>query len=260
MPSPVALSRLILVGSLLSVIGGFLNGVAVSCLGLSLTTLTGNTTGFAVELGKGDFREVLKYGNVIAAFAAGSFLSGLIIKNEAFRMKRHYFIVILVEGLLLSIAGVVFHACPAHIAVTFVTEFLISASAAVQNSAFSTLSSAVVRSTHVTGMIADLACFLGHRVAFRDKHGLWRIKVFGCLIFSFFVGSLVGGVCGRLYGLATLLVIGPLLSVSGFLGFLARARYRRMVNRTKGRKRRETMNSLADPFLDQHVEADSRSI
>ena len=77
--------------------------------------------------------------------------------------------------------------------------FFASFAAGLQNGLVSTFSSAIIRTTHVTGLLTDIGVLVGQGLHFyvlngpRQK-GLWKLKIFLPLYFGFLAGAILGTV------------------------------------------------------------------
>ncbi len=77
----------------------------------------------------------------------------------------------------------------------------------------STYSSAVVRTTHLSGMFTDLGIFLGH--AIRSLQVNWlRLRLCFLIISAFFCGGVVGALAFRRFGCSTLFIPGGLTAIT----------------------------------------------
>lgn len=75
----------------------------------------------------------------------------------------------------------------------------------VHNSLFTNFSGAVVRTTHVTGLMTDIGLILGHWIRRGEEvKDLWRLKVLVPLYLGFLFGAFVGGVVYNFYGIWSL--------------------------------------------------------
>jgi hypothetical protein len=89
----------------------------------------------------------------------------------------------------------------------------------LQNSSFTTFSSAIVRTTHITGMVADAGSILGQVIWYRDLRNVWKLAVFGPLVGAFIAGSLLGGYAALEFRHVSLYLASLALLISS-LGFI----------------------------------------
>jgi uncharacterized membrane protein YoaK (UPF0700 family) len=70
---------------------------------------------------------------------------------------------------------------------------LVSYSMGLQNALFTNFSGAVVRTTHVTGLLTDIGIHFGHWIRHRQKtKEFWRVQV----LLPIFIGFVSGGIIG----------------------------------------------------------------
>lgn len=151
-----------------------------------LTHLTGQVTRVGIELAEGRAIDAGRAALLVLWFFAGSILSGVIIrKSELAERGAPYGVAMLVEAALLATAA------------TLVSNGvdwganLAAMGAGLQNAMATSYSGAVVRTTHMTGIVTDLGVHFGH--ALRGAPIEWeRVKLLALLFSSFLLGGLVG--------------------------------------------------------------------
>ncbi|MEY2863451.1 MAG: hypothetical protein RLY58_1158 [Pseudomonadota bacterium] len=181
------LPRWILYGSvLLAFSAGCVNCIAL--LGFANTAVshvTGTVSNTASALVRHNVPVFSLGFGIVAAFLVGAMLSGVIVKNEALRLGRHYGLALLLESLLLFAATWFF--MRQHVA----GELLASAACGLQNAMIATYSGSVIRTTHLTGILSDIGSALGSRLAGRAVQWMsFRLQV--SILLAFFVGGVVG--------------------------------------------------------------------
>ncbi|WP_281830792.1 YoaK family protein [Vibrio nigripulchritudo] len=122
---------------------------------------------------------------VVLSFLAGAAVSGLLIQNTALKLGRHYGIALVLEGILLSLAAWVLTKG------SISGHYLASAACGLQNAMVTTYSGAVVRTTHMTGIITDLGLLLGARLR-GEKPDRRKLGLFMALLFGFVIGGILG--------------------------------------------------------------------
>jgi uncharacterized membrane protein YoaK (UPF0700 family) len=176
-------TRWIIVGAmLLTFITGSVN--AVGLLGIfhgATTHVTGTVTSGALALQQGDADEAWRAVGVVAAFFVGALCSGLIIGSPEVRRGRRYAWALVLEAALLVVAWVLFvrgHMAGEHVA---------AMSAGLQNGMLTMWSGAVLRTSHLTGVVTDLGMNLAFTLRGNDRRR--ELKVHGALLVGFFVGG-----------------------------------------------------------------------
>lgn len=166
---------------------------------------------------------------LVGAFLLGTITTAWMVNWGQRRQMRSAFArPLLVEAALLLIFGI-FGAAISHFAALLVplTVLLLCYIMGLQNALVTKVSHAVIRTTHVTGLLTDLGIELGKLLYFnrleidaRVVANPAKLRIHATLVASFFVGGLIGA-----YGFATfgyiatvplalvlvLLTLGPLL-------------------------------------------------
>ncbi len=151
-----------------------------------LTHLTGQVTRVGIELADGRVGDAGRAFGLVLWFFAGAIMSGMIIRrSELAERGSPYGVAMLVEsGLLAIAAALLINGKP------WGANFA-AVAAGLQNALATSYSGAVVRTTHMTGIVTDLGVHFGH--AIRGAPIEWqRVKLLSLLFGSFLVGGLVG--------------------------------------------------------------------
>lgn len=175
-------------GFLLASLAGYVN--AVGLLGFShqsVSHLTGASSLLGAALANLSGLEALHLALILLSFMLGAAWSGFFIENTALKAGRRYSFALVTEGVFLLAAMY----CLNH--GLSLGHYLASAACGLQNAMVSTFSGAVVRTTHVSGLITDIGIMLGNR--FRG-HALDRRKLI--LLSLLVTGFIFGGVLGSL--------------------------------------------------------------
>lgn len=207
------------IASLLSFVAGVVNVAGFIAVQRLTTNVTGHFAYFVDEIFKLRFAESIVYFFYILFFFLGSFMSSLFVeimrrRNEQFM----YFIPAVIETMILffvAIFGNILIAKNADL-IAFTLLFAMG----LQNSLVTTLSNAVVRTTHLTGLFTDLGIELSQ--LFFYKKPAQQIKLISTIklrlriIAFFFFGGIVGGVFYAYLNLYVLLIPAFLLVVGLF--------------------------------------------
>jgi uncharacterized membrane protein YoaK (UPF0700 family) len=117
--------------------------------------------------------------------------------NAKYYASPRYGLILLLESTLLLVC---FFMLPAPRRVEdaqesqmWMTAYLISFTAGLQNAMTTYFSGAIVRTTHVTGTLTDIGVELGAIVVGREGQ-MWKL----CLLIIFYLGFFIGGVLGTL--------------------------------------------------------------
>ncbi len=179
----------VFIGSvILAAVAGFVNTVGLLGLRHPMSHVTGNLTLFSESLVHRNLSEAFHTSMLVIMFFFGAVICGFIVKQSTLRLGRRYGVALTIES------GLLFVALPYLDHGVIVGGYLLSAAMGLQNGMVSLYSSAVVRTTHMTGVTTDLGVALGHvlrgmRVESR------RFLLLGGLLGGFVVGGILGSLC-----------------------------------------------------------------
>ena len=140
---------------LLSFVGGVVNVSGFLALKLMTTNVTGYLSNFAQEVLTFNKTAILKSVLLLVAFFLGSFTSHVILQLQKMIWNKVYFTVpLILEAVLLGgvayVEGDILSQYPMKIA------YILLFAMGLQNSLVTFISKAVVRTTHITGIVTDL--------------------------------------------------------------------------------------------------------
>ena len=209
------LSHNLQIASLLSFVAGMVNVTGFFAVQRLTTNVTGHFAFFADEVFKINFWQGFVYFLYIFFFFLGSFISNFLIETIS-RKSDHYIYAIpaSIECFLLFIIGLTGQ--------KFITEnpniiaFSLLFAMGLQNSLVTTISSARVRTTHLTGLFTDLGIELSQCFFYKAKEQravlMASIKLRLTIITCFFLGGITGGVLYTKVGLYSLLFAAAALA------------------------------------------------
>jgi uncharacterized membrane protein YoaK (UPF0700 family) len=242
----------------LAAIGGHINGFALIYIGRGLTHMTGNTTSVGAGAAKGSFDMTFHSINAICGFFFGSMMSGALLRNQSFKVRRRYGVGLIIEAILLSFAWILLSQSsnvsqgPAF----WIGEFAIATAAGLQNGLMATYSSAIIRTTHVSGVIADMGVIVGHMIFHRDFRGLWKLTIFVPLYSAFLFFGWVGAASALAMGPVALVFPIILLFLSGCVAFWLRILYRRHLRRKSVSSAPTLLSEVKQAILEDDIDAD----
>ena len=196
---------------MLALIAGMVN--VVGLLGFEqspITHLTASTSRLSIALLRHDHEMIQLTAGLLGSFFAGAVFSGWLIKSSTLQLGRRYGLALAMETLLLALATLLL------MQNREAGVFLACAAAGLQNAMASTYSGAILRTTHMTGIITDLGVVCGQ--ALRGMAFDWR-RMLLCitLISGFFLGGLAGVLTYEKHGNAAMWI--P-TSIAGFSSLL----------------------------------------
>jgi uncharacterized membrane protein YoaK (UPF0700 family) len=200
----------ILLGGLILTCGaGCIN--AVGFLGVhhqALSHMSGTGTIFSTELVLEQYAAAWHALLVLGFFLLGCVVSGLIIHQTALKAGRRYGVALVGESALLFAATYFLRHNRNE------GDYLAAMACGLQNAMATSYSGAVIRTTHITGLITDLGIALG--VALRgERVDRRRIGLFLVLVGGFILGGILGGLGYIRFGVDTLLFPAVVTGVTG---------------------------------------------
>ena len=190
-------------GFLLNINGGYINAAVFLTHTIKTTHMTGATTMASSSLAKGftngaDLTQAWIGCLQIFSFISGAFVSSVMMGGRnKFDGKNRYVRVLLFESALLMFCFLTYSSWGPDNRIDGneirVTAFIVSFVAGLQNAMTTFYSSAVVRTTHVTGTVTDIGVELGAICAGRrDRAPSWKLKLHMIFYSGFFFGGMLG--------------------------------------------------------------------
>lgn len=216
-------------GTVLAFVAGAANAGGLLAVGQYTSHMTGIVSAVADHLVLGQLNLALTGVGAFLSFVLGAMTTAWLVN---WGMRRHlrsaYGLPLVLEATALLVFGL-FGAAMDGVTSVFVplTVVLLCFIMGLQNAVITKISRAVIRTTHVTGLVTDLGIELGKLLYLNNRADLppvranrARLRVHGQLIASFFVGALSGALGFKHLGyistvplaaLLLLLVLRPLL-------------------------------------------------
>ncbi|TAJ07556.1 MAG: DUF1275 domain-containing protein [Planctomycetota bacterium] len=188
---------------------------------LAVQTYTSHVTGpisrAADELALGRVTPALAALGMVACFLAGAFASGVLVHaGRALRLRSRYALALAIEALLLLVFGAFGASLQQHRELVLpATVVLLCFLMGMHNAIVTHISSAVVRTTHMTGIVTDIGIGLAN-LAFRPRNAhevddaarrRARLKLHALILASFFVGGIAGALGFKHVGYAMTFVL-----------------------------------------------------
>ena len=201
--------------SLLSFVAGIVNVSGFFAVQTLTTNVTGHFAYFSDQIVRRDTGSAVLYLLFILCFFAGAVVSGFLveiaIKNG--RNRSMYVIPVAVEIAILTIAGVLNDDTVAYHSVSIACSLLFAMG--LQNALVTSISNAIVRTTHLTGLFTDLGIEVAQMFFYRKKDQHTRLKrsigLRLSIILFFFSGCIIGGLTYMRFGIASLLLASATL-------------------------------------------------
>lgn len=186
-------------GMLLSAVAGCVNAVAVGSAYHAVTHMSGTVFAVSAELAHGNRVVAMRAAAVVVSFFVGATFSGFLIRQQTLHAGRRYGVALMFEGVLLAGAWLGLRAN--HVS----GEVLAAMACGLQNALATSYSGAVLRTTHMTGVVTDLGIAIGHWLA-RQPTEWFRVRLHLVLLLGFTSGGAMGAFGFSVLGAATLLV------------------------------------------------------
>jgi len=202
------------IASLLSLVAGVVNVVGF----LSVQRLTTNVTGhFAYlidEVYKMNFLNAVAIFFYIFFFFLGSFFSNFLVEYISRKSEKFIYIIpAVIEAVILIFIALV--EAEYRISSPNLIACSLLFAMGLQNSLVTSISNAIVRTTHLTGLFTDLGIELSQLFFYREKEQVKKltssIRLRLTIILFFFLGGILGGILFAKLKMLTLLVPAALL-------------------------------------------------
>ena len=155
-PSRSATSNGILAGYL-ALVAGFVNSSGFVLLGTFTSHVTGSIGRFANDLATSRWGAATLAAIFVVAFFVGAFIASIVIQAQRSRVSRAYGLALLLESVTLGAFVIVATTMRKDDARTLDAEAaMLCLAMGMQNSLVTNLSGAVIRTTHLTGVVTDL--------------------------------------------------------------------------------------------------------
>jgi uncharacterized membrane protein YoaK (UPF0700 family) len=147
------------VAGYLAFVGGFVNSAGFVLIGTFTSHVTGNVGRLANDAATGQYAAAIAALTLVASFFVGAFCASVIIESRVFggAAARAYAVALGAETLLLlAFTALSYVTFGVHARVRDAEAALLCVAMGMQNALVTRLSGAVVRTTHLTGVVTDL--------------------------------------------------------------------------------------------------------
>jgi uncharacterized membrane protein YoaK (UPF0700 family) len=215
----------------LATVGGFVNSAGCVLIGTFTSHVTGNVGRLANDLASSQLIAAGGAATMIVCFGVGAFWASLVIESQRFsRRPTAYGVALACEAVLLFVftivAGDSIHADPR---LRDSEALLLCVAMGMQNSLVTRLSGAVVRTTHLTGVVTDLGIETARWFAFwrnrlatrslvqREPPVVARIRLHATIVGAFLFGAVSG--CALALRFEHLTMLLPTAAVAAAAGY-----------------------------------------
>ena len=207
-------------GTVLASVAGCINAVGfVGVHHQALSHMSGSAAIFSTELARGQVGFAEHALVVLCFFFLGCMVSGMIIRQRTLQLGPHYGAALACEsGLLFAATYFLRHD-------SNLGDYLAAMACGLQNAMATTYSGAVIRTTHITGMVTDLGISAG-LVLRRERVDWRRTGLHLLLVGGFIVGGVLGAVAYLSLGFDALLFPAAVTGAAA-LGYPAYRQFKR---------------------------------
>jgi uncharacterized membrane protein YoaK (UPF0700 family) len=214
--------------SLLALTAGTVDVSSYLALRQFTSHMSGTVATIAADIDAHTLRVILPPTLILACFLLGATLCSLLVNWSRRRdLEGLFALPILLESLLLTLAAL--FASPHHLLPSLA---LLSFTMGLQNAVITKISHAVIRTTHVTGMVTDIGIELGRALYWNRTTGRTPVRaerqhllLLTLLVTLFFAGGAVGALAYPLLGFRALLPFALLLAAIAVLPIAADLRH-----------------------------------
>lgn len=205
-------------GASTALVAGLVNVCSVMSFFAFSSNVTGHVATFAEEAVKGHWHQGTVLLTWICMFVVGAFLANLSVTLLG-QHRRHagHAAPLLLQAL--GLASVAYYGHHHYLETLRETELLVGVlllTMGLQNGTVASVSNSVVRTTHLTGLLTDLAMELSMILQRRfrgDATLRFRLTLHLVVLLSYLLGGLIGGITSMVFGLRALYLACALLSL-----------------------------------------------
>eukprot|EP00929_Paragymnodinium_shiwhaense_P049459 TRINITY_DN2494_c0_g2_i1.p1 TRINITY_DN2494_c0_g2~~TRINITY_DN2494_c0_g2_i1.p1 ORF type:complete len:364 (+),score=78.72 TRINITY_DN2494_c0_g2_i1:65-1156(+) len=276
--APLAPRKYVLpVGTILAGCAGYVNAAAFLTGGAFVSHMTGTSTklGMAIEgyyMDDLDHTQIWQAVLLVVSFIVGSFICGLLVsRSEVHFGKSMYGAALILNSLLLFASMWVFYSFhlsdtwPAFLNGKLLSCYLQACACGLQNGMCTAHFGAVVRTTHVTGLVTDCGLSLGRianvfcrRRCKRSNLGLldWtevridatKLKVFTCLLSGFTCGVFLGAYIEHQIGAACFAIPASITGLGGMVYSIAKQTCRQVFQQAEAEQLTQDISEAEQIF------------
>lgn len=202
--------------TVLSIIGGFLNGLSFSGVyRVGLTHLTGATTlaGITMVKPEANPHNSAFYWMLILVYCFGSCVAGMIVGGSRTKWGGRQSVVLTIE------TGVVWLAVILLPEITNLSAACIAVASGLQNGATANLEQIVLRTANVTGTVVDIGVAFGQCLLEGFSKHRWKLALWIPSFLGFWIGAVWGTLAFQGIGNHSLIVAAALLTILSIISW-----------------------------------------
>jgi uncharacterized membrane protein YoaK (UPF0700 family) len=185
------LPQIALVGALLCLNSGWVNGVGFRGFDGGVTHVTGTATKIGLNIARPNAKYALKAAAKVLAFMFGGMLSGGYLgRGRLFKGGPRY------AHLLLVVSAATFAAFGAEKSEqNYLGMLLLVTSSGMLNAVTSLYTGQVLKTATITSTVTDIGCETGFVLFQDDRHGLWKLYIKAAFVVAYIIGGFLGAFC-----------------------------------------------------------------
>ncbi|MCB9532130.1 MAG: DUF1275 domain-containing protein [Myxococcales bacterium] len=211
-----AVAPLIVGAFVLAAVAGAVNSSSLVAWDTAVSHLTGAISRGPLDLYQANTAHYWLLARVAVGFFAGAVIAGWLIESDTLRMGRRYGAALVLEGTLFVAASFV-TARPA------LAVALLALGCGLQNGMAVLHEGAVLRTTHMTGVVTDIGTAIGARLSGRPV-ATQRLTFHATLLAGFLTGAAVGVFGSEAFGPDHVIRAVGLTAIAMGVGYRAVAR------------------------------------
>jgi uncharacterized membrane protein YoaK (UPF0700 family) len=149
--------------------------------------MSGNLAQMGIQMAIKNYTMVFYYGMTYVSFLCGCIITGIMIKDENFKLGQNYGILLLSISFILIIGMLIENWMSNSLYFIICCSFVCG----LQNAMTSKYSNNIIRTTHMTGSSTDIGIYIGHYIN-GNKEDMWKLKTLTVSVFGFLIGSFIG--------------------------------------------------------------------
>lgn len=212
-----------IIGSIMALIAGYINSAMLIEFAMPVSQMTGIASRMSDAVVHFQFSELFSAITILVGFFIGAMYSGWLIGHRQYHQDRSY------GYALFSVCALLATATLFSYIQSEVSVFIAAMACGLQNALVASYRGLQIRTTHMTGIVTDLAAFTGLWLR-TGSPWTWQPYLLLCLLIAF----LLGGVLGILIypQMPNISLIFPSM-IMGLLGALYLKQVSKNLNQTK---------------------------
>jgi uncharacterized membrane protein YoaK (UPF0700 family) len=193
---PIEAAIIILLTVCLCANAGFINGCSIlSRIEVTTSHMTGNVSHMALFTLQGQYNHALVILYIFLSFFTGAGIAGALVPENPVLFGRVFGFMLMLQAMVQMASGL----CGKYLPDSYWWWCFGAAAAGIQNATFAKFTGNLIRTTHMTGVVNDIAFLIGRLVMGRPVLDAWRLRFLVPSLLAFFTGGLMAYVLYSVY-------------------------------------------------------------